>query len=64
MMEPKYCIVCGAGSHRDDWASKDAPFCDTHTKAEVDAALVKFTAKTSSKAIPTKPPAPTEQSAS
>jgi len=38
----KYCIVCGQGSHRLDWQSKDNPTCDTHTSTEIQAALAKL----------------------
>lgn len=35
----KFCVVCGAGSHREDW-QKAAKYvaCDNHTPAEVKAA--------------------------
>lgn len=33
------CVVCGQGSHRADWASKDYPACDNHTEDEVKAAI-------------------------
>lgn len=35
----RFCVVCGAGSHRLDWQSRDNPSCDSHTQAEVAAAL-------------------------
>lgn len=38
----RYCVVCGMGSHRADWIAKQGPVaCDSHSKAEVDAALAK-----------------------
>jgi len=42
----RYCVVCGMGSHRTDWANR-TPACDNHSKEEVAAALA---AKTKSKA--------------
>lgn len=38
--EEKFCVVCGAGSHRDDWAKQAGPVaCDSHSKDEVAAAV-------------------------
>jgi hypothetical protein len=34
----RFCVVCGLGSHRTDWATK-TPACDNHSQAEVAAAL-------------------------
>jgi hypothetical protein len=39
MAELVKCVVCGAGSHREDWQSKANPACDSHTKAEVAVAI-------------------------
>lgn len=38
----RFCVVCGMGSHRTDWANR-TPACDNHSKAEVDAALASKT---------------------
>ncbi len=38
----KFCVVCGQGSHRLDWQSRDNPACDTHSTDEVKAALAKL----------------------
>jgi hypothetical protein len=52
----KYCVVCGAGSHRLDWQSSTKPVaCDTHTKEEVDTALAKLKASPPPAAPPPKP---------
>lgn len=42
----RFCVVCGMGSHRTDWANR-TPACDQHSKEEVAAALA---SKTKSKA--------------
>ncbi len=44
----KYCVVCGAGSHRTDWINKGGVgagayvACDKHTASEISAALAKL----------------------
>ena len=38
----KFCIVCGQGSHRLDWQSRDNPTCDTHSPDEVKAAIARL----------------------
>lgn len=35
------CVVCNVGSHRADWVGKSAPACDSHSPAEVAAAVAK-----------------------
>lgn len=35
----KFCVVCGAGSHRLDWQDKKNPSCDSHSQAEVMKAV-------------------------
>lgn len=55
MVEPKFCVVCGMGSHRDDWADKPNPACDSHSPAEVKAALA---AKKPSAPPPSQPATP------
>jgi hypothetical protein len=52
----KICIVCGSGSHREDWQSKQYPACDSHSKEEVNAALAKLTPKQVVPSVPTPPP--------
>jgi len=32
------CIVCGQGSHREDWQDNPSPACDNHTKEQIAAA--------------------------
>lgn len=41
MAEPRFCIVCGTGSHRSDWKDVPDPHCDHHSKEEVEAAMAK-----------------------
>jgi hypothetical protein len=46
----KFCVVCGKGSHREDWQDTDSPQCDDHppaselTKEEREAAGLPVTA--------------------
>lgn len=55
----KFCVVCGLGSHRVDWQSRDNPACDGHTQAEVAAAIqAKAPKPTKPVAAPTPTPAP------
>lgn len=35
----KSCIVCGLKSHRSDWQQAQYPSCDSHSRAEVQAAI-------------------------
>jgi hypothetical protein len=56
-MEHKKCVVCGLGSSRADWASRDNPSCDGHTAEEVRAALAKLAPAKSSPAPPAPKPA-------
>lgn len=44
------CIVCGAKSHRLDWQQAQYPACDSHSKAEVQAAIVKASTPAASQA--------------
>jgi hypothetical protein len=37
--EVKNCVVCGAGSHREDWQRNPNPACDSHKPQEVQAAI-------------------------
>lgn len=56
----QYCVVCGAGSHRADWANKSGQYvaCDDHTTEEVQKAIAEVTAKNQAPVIaPTKVPA-------
>jgi len=53
----KYCIVCGQGSHRLDWQSRDNPSCDQHSPSEVQAALAKLKPSPPAPAT-SKPPTP------
>ncbi len=53
----KYCIVCGQGSHRLDWQSRDNPSCDTHAPSEVQAALAKLGTTKPTSSQPTPAPA-------
>jgi len=39
MSEPFYCVVCGQGSHRKDWASLKNPACDSHSKEQIAQAI-------------------------
>lgn len=55
MLEQKYCIVCGFGSHRDDWASQDQPACDHHSQGEVDAAKARLKSDATQTAAQTTP---------
>lgn len=70
--EEKFCVVCGAGSHRDDWAKQTGPVaCDSHSKDEVAAAVKAQAAKeaeakkaaaapvASAPSTPSAPPRPT-----
>jgi hypothetical protein len=43
MTELLYCVVCGAGSHRDDWfiVSGDYVACDFHTPEQFNKAIAK-----------------------
>lgn len=66
--EHKKCVVCGLGSNRSDWASRDNPSCDSHSADEVKAALAKLGASAKpnggqakpSPAPPASPPAVTK----
>lgn len=53
----RFCVVCGAGSHRSDWINKlgDYVACDSHSKQELADAVA---SKTSSAAPPAKPLTP------
>jgi hypothetical protein len=55
MAEPRFCVVCGLGSHRLDWASKQYPSCDGHSAAEVKAAIAKLSPPAPA---PAQPPMP------
>jgi len=46
----KFCVVCGLGSHRADWQTRDNPACDSHSQEEVAAAI-----KAKSKPAPAPP---------
>jgi hypothetical protein len=56
----KFCVVCGAGSHRTDWVNKttvsgkDFVACDQHTKEEFNKAITaaSITTKTPSSSKP------------
>ena len=53
------CIVCGAGSHRDDWQDTGLHACVGHSKVEVAQARSKYV-----KAVPpVKQPAPPVETA-
>lgn len=52
----KFCIVCGQGSHRLDWQSRDNPSCDSHSPEEVKAALAKLKPSPAPAASGTKTP--------
>ncbi len=54
-LEPKFCVVCGAGSHRGDWINKTGNFvaCDFHSKDELAVAVAK-----AMKPAPAKPGTP------
>ena len=43
----KYCVVCGAGSHRKDWVNKvgNSVACDSHSRDEVARAVAASTTK-------------------
>ncbi len=43
----QYCVVCGTGSTRTDWISKQDGFvaCDRHSKVEVTQAIKDYKAK-------------------
>jgi len=52
----RFCVVCGLGSHREDWASATNPACDSHSKDEV-AKAVAAKAKGNGPKTPTPAPA-------
>ena len=60
----KNCVVCGMGSSRDDWQGAANPSCDSHSKAEVDAAVAALNktkkGNATPKTLPTPAPASTE----
>ena len=52
--QTKFCIVCGTGSHRQDWQSKDNPACDSHSVEEIAKAV----ADAAPKFVPAAPSSP------
>lgn len=55
----KFCIVCGIGSHRLDWQDKAQPACDSHSAAEIQAAIAAKAAKGPQLVPPAATPTPT-----
>ena len=53
-----FCVVCGAGSHREDWQGVEYPACDSHSTAEVSAALAKLQAAKAVAQAPAPAPVP------
>lgn len=51
------CVVCGQGSTRKDWQTNPNPACDSHTPAEVQAAIAKKAATAKPAPTPIAPPA-------
>ena len=52
----RFCVVCGQGSHRSDWAASPSPACDSHSETEVREAVARSRgAKSGSKAEESKP---------